>query len=258
MGQIYGYKELGIFANEAQVQAVAGNRTDAIAQITGPNLPAGAGGHITPGDVNWEDVNHDGIIDSRDQVYLGDIYPTWTGGFTFNAAYKNISLYTRFDYSLGSTIYNDFVARSLGGYQGTFNYITEIEQAWTPTNTNTMIPKVYYADQVLGSKDNYTRGNNAVASLGGENSEFYESGDYLACREITLSYDFPKSLLAKSRVFSSARIYFSGENLFYVKKFSGPDPEAPVSTSNPNQITGVYQGTYPTPRTYVLGIQVSL
>ena len=115
LGQIYGYKELGIFANDAQVLAVAGNRKDNIANITGPNLPAGSGGHIQPGDVNWEDVNGDGIIDSRDQVYLGNIYPTWTGGFNFNAAYKNISLYTRFDYSLGSTIYNDFVARSLGG-----------------------------------------------------------------------------------------------------------------------------------------------
>lgn len=255
MGQIYGYKELGIFANEAQVEAIAGNRKDNIANITGPNLPAGSGGHIGPGDVNWEDVNGDGIIDSRDQVYLGNIYPTWTGGFNFNAAYKGVSLYTRFDYSLGNTIYNDFVARSLGGYQGTFNFIDEIKNAWTPANTNTMIPKVYYADQVAGSKDNYTRGNNASANLGGENSQFYESGDYLACREITLSYDFSKALLAKSRVFKSARVYVSGENLFYIKKFSGPDPEAPVSG---NTITGVYQGTYPTPRTYVLGIQVSL
>jgi len=257
MGQIYGYKELGIFANQAQVQAVAGNRTDNIAGITGPNLPAGKGGHIQPGDVNWEDVNGDGIIDSRDQVYLGNIYPTWTGGFNFNAAYKGFSLYTRFDYSLGNTIYNDFVARSLGGYQGSFNFIDEIKDAWTPTNTNTMIPKVYYADQVAGSKDNYTRGNNAVANLQGENSEFYESGDYLACREITLSYTFAKALLAKTRVFKSARIYVSGTNLFYIKKFSGPDPEAPVIPGT-NTISGVYQGTYPTPRTYILGVQVSL
>jgi TonB-linked SusC/RagA family outer membrane protein len=256
MGQIYGYKELGIFKDAAQVAAVAGNRVDNIANITGPNLPAGSGGHIGPGDVNWEDVNKDGIIDSRDQVYLGNIYPTWTGGFNFTANYKRVTLYTRFDYSLGNTIYNDYVARTLGGYQGTFNFIDEIKDAWTPTNTNTMIPKVYYADQVAGSKDNYTRGNNAAANLQGENSQFYESGDYLACREITLSYDFPKALLARSKVFSAARIYVSGENLFYIKKFSGPDPEAPVSATN--TISGVYTGTYPTPRTFVLGVQVSL
>jgi TonB-linked SusC/RagA family outer membrane protein len=256
LGQIYGYKEEGIFANDAQVQAIAGNRVDNIAHITGPNQPAGSGGHIGPGDVNWEDVNGDGIIDSRDQVYLGNIFPTWTGGFNFNASYKRVSLYTRFDYSLGNVIYNDFVARSLGGYQGTFNYITEIKDAWTPTNTNTMIPKVYYADQVAGSKDNYTRGNNASANLQGENSQFYESGNYLACREITLSYDFAKDLLARSHVFTQARIFVSGENLFYVKKFSGPSPEAPV-TAGTDVINGVYQGSYPLPRTFVLGVQAS-
>lgn len=256
LGQIYGYKELGIFANDAQVQAVAGNRVDNIAHITGPNLAAGSGGHIGPGDVNWEDVNGDGIIDSRDQVYLGNIYPTWTGGFNFNASYKRVSLYTRFEYSLGNTIYNDFVARSLGGYQGTFNYISEIKDAWTPTNTNTMIPKVYYADQVAGSKDNYTRGNNASANLQGENSNFYESGNYLACREITLSYDFPKTLLSKTKILSNARVYVSADNLFYIKKFSGPTPEAPVNPGT-NVINGVYQGTYPTPRTFVLGVQAS-
>lgn len=256
LGQVYGYKELGIFSNDAQVQSVAGNRVDNIAHITGPNLAAGSGGHIQPGDVNWEDVNGDGIIDSRDQVSLGNIFPTWTGGFNFNASYKRFSLYTRFDYSLGNVIYNDFVARSLGGYQGTFNFISEIKNAWTPTNTNTMIPKVYYADQVAGSKDNYTRGNNAGANLQGENSQFYESGNYLACREITLSYDFAKGLLAKTHVLSQARIYVSGENLFYIKKFSGPVPEAPVNAGT-DVINGVYQGAYPIPRTFVLGFQAS-
>ncbi|MBS1503330.1 MAG: TonB-dependent receptor, partial [Bacteroidetes bacterium] len=256
LGQVYGYKEVGIFSSESQVQAVAGNRVDNIAHITGPNLAPGSGGHIQPGDVNWEDVNGDGIIDSRDQVYLGNIFPTWTGGFNFNASYKHVSLYTRFDYSLGNIIYNDFVARSMGGYQGTFNYIAEIKNSWTPTNTNTMIPQIYYADQVTGSKDNYTRGNNASANLQGENSQFYESGNYLACREITLSYDFAKDMLARTHVFSGARIYVSGENLFYIKKFSGPTPEAPVNAGT-DVINGVYQGTYPIPRTFVLGVQAS-
>ncbi|MFI5157455.1 MAG: SusC/RagA family TonB-linked outer membrane protein [Sphingobacteriales bacterium] len=256
-GEVYGYKELGIFQSQAQIQAVAGNRIDKIGNVTGPNVAAGTGGHIVPGDVNWEDVNGDGIIDSRDQVRLGNILPTWTGGYNFNAAYKGFSLYTRFDFSLGNIIYNDFVARSLGQYQGTFNMINEMTNSWSPTHTNTMIPRVTYADQVVGSGANYTRANNANAFLNGENSQFYESGNYTACREISLSYNFPKALLAKSHVFKSARVFVSGENLFYIKSFSGPDPEAPV-TAGTNSINGIYQGTYPTPRTYVLGVSVSL
>jgi hypothetical protein len=188
-------------------------------------------------------------------VYIGNINPKWTGGFTTNLSYKNLSLFSNWEFALGHKIYNDLVARTLGNYQGTFNYIELQKQAWSPTNTITDIPKVYFADQVGGSKQNYTRGNNANAVLNSNNSRFYEKGDYLALRELTLSYDMPKSLLEKSRVFSHARIYFTGSNLFYITKFSGPSPEPPVDVNN--LVTGIYLGTYPTPRSYVLGVQLS-
>ncbi|MDF2851081.1 MAG: SusC/RagA family TonB-linked outer membrane protein [Sphingobacterium multivorum] len=255
LGDIYAYKQVSIFQDDAEVSSIAGNRTDNIAGITGPNLPVGKNGRITPGDVNWLDVDGNDIIDSRDQVYIGNINPKWTGGFTTNLSYKNLSLFSNWEFALGHKIYNDLVARTLGNYQGTFNYIELQKQAWSPTNTITDIPKVYFADQVGGSKQNYTRGNNANAVLNSNNSRFYEKGDYLALRELTLSYDMPKSLLEKSRVFSHARIYFTGSNLFYITKFSGPSPEPPVDGNN--LVTGIYLGTYPTPRSYVLGVQLS-
>jgi len=253
LGNMYGYRQVSIFKDAAEVAAVAGNRTDAIAGVTGPNLAPGVNGRITPGDVNWQDVNGDNIIDSRDQVYLGNIYPKWTGGFNFNASYKGFGFYNRWDFALGHTIYNDLVARTLGNYQGTFNYINLQAQAWSPTNTDTDIPKVYYADQVAGSKQNYTRANNGNAVLNGNNSRFYEKGDYLCLREVTLSYDLPKGLLQKSKFFNNARIYVTGSNLLYITKFSGPSPEPPVSGTT---ITGIYSGTYPTPRTFIMGLQV--
>jgi TonB-linked SusC/RagA family outer membrane protein len=256
IGQIYGYKQLGIFKDAAEVAAVAGNRKDLVSGANGPNLPAGAGGHIEPGDVNWQDTNGDGIIDSRDQVYLGTILPKWTGGFNFNASYKGLSLYTNFTFNTGNTIYNDFIARTDGGYQGTFNYTTRVLNAWSPTNTVTNVPKIYYADQVVGSKDNYTRGNNAGQVLNGNNSSLYESGNYLACREITLSYDIPKALLSHTKVLSRTRVFFSGNNLFYIKSFSGPTPEAPVD-ANSGAINGIYAGTYPTPKSFTFGIQAT-
>ncbi|WP_312339185.1 TonB-dependent receptor [Sphingobacterium sp.] len=255
LGDIYAYKQVSIFKDDAEVSSIAGNRTDNIAGITGPNLPAGKNGRITPGDVNWLDVDGNDMIDSRDQVHIGNINPKWTGGFTTNLSYKNLSLFSNWEFALGHKIYNDLVARTLGNYQGTFNYIELQKQAWSPTNTITDIPKVYFADQVGGSKQNYTRGNNANPVLNSNNSRFYEKGDYLALRELTLSYDMPKSLLEKSRVFSHARIYFTGSNLFYITKFSGPSPEPPVDANN--LVTGIYLGTYPTPRSYVLGVQLS-
>jgi len=41
-----------------------------------------------PGDSKYEDINHDGNIDSRDVVYLGNSNPKFTGGFGPNLAYK--------------------------------------------------------------------------------------------------------------------------------------------------------------------------
>ncbi len=258
LGDIYAFKQLGIFKDDGEINKIAGNRVDQIANISGPNSSYGKG-KITPGDVNWLDVDKNDTIDSRDQVRIGNIYPKWTGGFNVNLGYKGFSLYSRFEFALGHTIYNDLVARTLGNYQGTFNYIDLQKNSWSPANTNTDIPKVYYADQVsapLGKK-NYTRSNNANGFLNSNNSNFYEKGDYLACREITLSYDFAKSLLSKTKLFSQSRVYVSVANLFYITNFSGPSPEPPVAPGT-TTITGVYAGTYPTPRTIILGVQVSL
>lgn len=256
IGDVYAFKQLGIFKDDAELQAIAGNRYDAVAGITGPGITGGAG-KITPGDVNWLDVDNNDTIDTRDQVKMGNIFPTWTGGFNTSFSYRNLSLYARFDFALNYIIYNDLMARTLGNYQGTFNYLDRQKDAWTPDNPNTDIPKVYYADQVAAplGKKNYTRINNASTSVNSNNSNMYEQGGYLACREVTLAYNFPSQLLKKSNVFKSARIYVSGSNLFYLTNFSGPSPEPPTSGS---QVTGVYVGSYPIPRTYVVGVQVTL
>jgi hypothetical protein len=215
LGAIYGYKQVSIFKNDEEVARIAGNRVDNVAGIGGPSTTMT--NKITPGDVNWLDVDNNNIIDSRDQVYLGNVNPNVIGGFTSTLSYKRFSLFTRFDFALGHTIYNDLVARTLGNYQGTFNYLELQKNAWSPTNTDTDIPKVYYADQVgaPAGKKNYTRANNAGAVLNGNNSRFYEKGDYLACREITLSYDLSKSTIV-NKLFSQARIYANFNNLFYI------------------------------------------
>ena len=253
LGDIYAYEQVSIFKDDADIQANAKNRYDAVARISGPERNNTGSNKITPGDVNWRDVDRNDTIDSRDQVKIGNINPKWTGGISSSLGFKGISLYTRLEYATGHTIYNDLVARTLGNYQGTFNYIDWQKRAWSPTNTETDIPKVYFADQVTApnGKQNYTRANNAGTVLNSNNSRFYEKGDYLALREITLSYEIPKTITSATKLLSNARVYFNANNLFYVTKFSGPSPEPPYGTG------GVYQGTYPTPKSFVFGIQAS-
>lgn len=254
LGEIFAFKQLGIFRDDAEIAKVAANRWDQVALIGGPSRPGN--NKITPGDVNWLDVDKNDTIDSRDQVYIGNIFPKWTGGFNLNASYKGLTLYTRFEFATGHTIYNDLLARTLGNMQGTFNYFVENKSAWSPTNPVSDLPKIYYADQVAAplGKKNYTRINNASAFLNSNNSRIYEKGDYLALREVTLSYDLSKSMLARTKVVSRARVYVSGSNLHYFTKYSGRTPEPPVEGG---VISGVDRGIYPLPRTYVLGLEVS-
>lgn len=253
LGDIYGYRQVSIFKDDADVKAKAGNRYDAVARISGPERNNTGTNKITPGDVNWDDIDKNDTIDSRDQVFLGNIYPKWTGGITTTVGFKGFSLFGRMEFATGHVIYNDLVARVLGGYQGTFNYIDWQKRAWSPTNTETDIPKVYFADQVTApnGKQNYTRANNAGSVLNGNNSRFYEKGDYLALREITLSYDFSKSLLSKTKIVSGLRAYVNINNLLYFTNFSGLTPEPALSQG------GVYAGTYPTPKSFVFGLQAS-
>lgn len=111
----------------------ANNRIDEVANLYGPGLAAQYAGKegwqpIEPGDVCWEDINGDGVINGYDRQVVGNIFPKITGGFSTTLGYKNLSLYARFDYALGHTIYNDLAARSLGQYQGSFNIIKEVKR----------------------------------------------------------------------------------------------------------------------------------
>jgi hypothetical protein len=254
LGEIYAFKQLSIFKDDNEIAKTAANRWDMVALIGGPSRPGT--NKITPGDVNWLDVDKNDTIDSRDQIYMGNIFPKWTGGFNVNLSYKGLSLYTRFEFATGHTIYNDLLARTLGNMQGTFNYFVDNKRAWSPSNPNSDLPKIYYADQVAApiGKKNYTRINNASAFLNSNNSRMYEKGDYLAIREITLSYDLSKSTLSHTRVLSKARLYLSASNLHYFTKYTGNSPEAPIDGGT---ITGIDRGIYPMPRSFVLGMEVS-
>jgi len=250
LGEVFAYKQLSIFQSADEVSKTAGRRYDAVANITGPERTGGLG-KIAPGDVNWLDVDKNDTIDSRDQVYVGNINPKFYGGFSSTISYKGLRLFARFDYALGHILYNDLVARILGNYQGTFNNLDLIKRGFSGDKSRADIPAVYWADQVgaPNGKKNLTRANNAGQVLQSNNSNFYEKGDYLACREITLTYDFNKAFISKSKVFSQLTTYVNANNLFYVTKFSGNSPEPKGN--------GIFAGNYPTPRSFVFGIQAT-
>lgn len=257
IGDIYAFKQERIFRDWDDVKANANTRYDAIANLYGPGTWANmstaerAGKkQIEPGDVMWADLDNNGIINNLDQVKVGNILPSFTGGFSTNISWKNLSLGVRFDFAVGHTLYNDLKARSLGQYQGAFGVIDLVKDTWSESNPNASLPKFYYADQLV--KKNITRSNNANANLNSNNSSFYERGDYLALRDITLAYSFPKKWIEKIKM-QKLDLYVTGQNLAYITAYTGTNPE-PIMYGNGD---GVDQGRYPLPKTVVVGVSIT-
>ncbi len=264
LGEISAYVQERIFRDAADVQQHANTRIDEVGKLYGPGLaneinPATGKTYrestgwkpIEEGDVLWQDMDGDNRITTYDRKIIGNYLPNITGGFSTTFAYKGLSLYARFDYALGHTLYNDLMARSLGQYQGSFNIIDMVKDTWSEDNRDADLPKFYYADQL--AKYNITRANNASVVLDNNNSRFYEKGDYLACREITLSYQLPKALISKVML-QDASVYVTGQNLFYVTGYTGASPEPAVTGTN---AVGVDDGRYPTPRTFLFGLSLT-
>jgi TonB-linked SusC/RagA family outer membrane protein len=255
LGELVAFKQHHIFKDWDDVKQWANYRIDEIANLYGPGLAdqykdKAGWKPIQPGDVCWEDYNGDGIINNLDQDIVGNMFPNIMGGFSSTLSYKGLSLYARFDFQLGHTIFNDNKARVLGQYQGAFNLIEEVKDMWSETNTNASLPAFYYADQL--AKKNITRSVNASYSANNQSSAFYEKGDYLALRELTLSYDLPKNIIKKAHL-TAATISLTGQNLFYITGYSGVSPEPALY----NDYLGLDWGRYPTPKTWLLGVSLT-
>lgn len=249
LGDMFAFKQERILRDWDDVNRSVANRYDAIAELYGPSAYADLANKtgkfpIEPGDVLWADLNNDGIINSLDRIKIGNMYPKYTGGMSSSLTFKNVTLFARLDYGLGHTIYNDLYARILGNMQGTFNLITDVKKMWSEDNMDTDLPRYAYADQVL--KKNITRSNNAGTSQDNNSSRFYEKGDYLAFREVTLAYQLPKTWTSKVKL-STVRLNVTGQNLGYLTKYTGTSPEW----------GGIDVGRYPLPRTIIFGLQVS-
>ena len=257
MGDMYAYKQVKILKDQNEVNELAGNRIDLIAGLYGPNVSEadrkkyGLTIPIEEGDVLWEDVDGNGIINELDRVKVGNMYPKWTGGFSTTFSYKNVSLYGRFDFAVGHTILNMVAMRSIGQSTGYKNIIADGLNCWTENNRETDLPKSYYDDSTY--KRNIYRNTTGadMTSYNDRSSRFYEKGDYMALRELTLSWKLPLKWISKVKM-TSASLYITGQNLFYITGYSGSSPEAPLTYNG-----GVDMGRYPTPRTVLVGASVS-
>ena len=196
---------------------------------------------LMPGDFIYEDRNGDNWVEAKDRKVLGNLTPKWTGGFNTTLTWKGLSLYARFDMGFGFQVYDSNVAFWLGEGQGNMAFNDAVRDTWTPDNPGAKYPRVCWASQY--GTDNYIR----------TNSFFTQSGNYLACRELSLSYSLPKFICQKVAC-NGITVSITGQNLGYIKSCTIPLPDNTTYTSGN---TAGWGGTYNLPRTLLFGLNVT-
>jgi len=232
----WGFIVDGIFQSKAEVDASPAQVNPAAGQAYNPTL------HTSPGDLKFRDLNKDGKIDANDRTKLGSYLPKVSYGFNISLDYKGFDFGAFFQGVQGNSIYNDTRVITEGMIRF-FNAGTQVLNAWTPTNTNTNIPRAITGDP----------NGNARTS-----TRFLEDGSYLRLKTVSLGYNISSAKLqswTKGTV-SSLRIYVSGQNLLTFTNYSGYDPEVGNRTGN-SLTNSIDWAIYPQPKAVQVGIQVN-
>jgi hypothetical protein len=245
----YAWKVEKVFSTEAEATAWSATHVDQIATPSGIKT----GKHA--GDYQFADLNNDGIIDNRDLVFMGYKTPNRTGGMQNTFSYRSISMRVNVDFSMGNMIDNGSLARELG--QGrAYNEGAPVEalgpDIWKASgDVGKKYARFSFGDADFGQKNFIRQAASDVgtgSAYSADVSTMISKGDFLAFREVYLSYDLPKSLLAKIKV-TGLTIFASGTNLGYITAYKGQNPEV---------VTGFDPGGYPRARQFTLGASLRL
>ncbi|MHA7110203.1 SusC/RagA family TonB-linked outer membrane protein [Sunxiuqinia elliptica] len=230
---ITGYVFDGVYQTQADIDEHAGRVVEFATQKDTRFL----------GDTRWKDMNGDNVINYLDRVVIGRRTPDFTGGVTSDLSYKNFNLFVKTDFAVGHYIINGRRVKGIAQTQGNQNGPLEIRDSWTPENPTSNVPIFTLVDR----QRNHLAAGGDQGSMDNSSSRMWEKGDYLALREVTLSYDLNGKLV--NNYFQNMRLYVTGANLAYFNGFSGSSPE---ESSN-----GIDSGRFPLPRTFTFGVNVT-
>ena len=241
-GSFYGYRYKGVYKDQAATVATNGNGQPIVGLDGVPlqmrfNYPA-TDYLFKPGDAMYEDVNHDGNIDYKDVVYLGNGNPKFIGGFgptvTING---NLKINAFFSFRTGYQLVNGTRMQTSNMY-GFNNQSTEVLKRWRNEGDVTDVPRALWND-----------GYNWLGS-----DRYVENGSFIRLRSVTVRYNLTKNLLNRIGI-RTASIYTTAENLLTFTKYTGQDPEVSVKGSNPFRVAIDNSMTPPT-RNLVVGMVV--
>lgn len=199
------------------------------------------GRDISPGDLKFRDLDGDGELTINDQTFIGSPIPDFEYGLNMNGSYKGFDLSLFFQGVAGNQIWNGRKFEGVFAQNG--NKLAIVNNAWTPQNTDTDIPRPTSVDPGVNRRE----------------SEFYvEDGSYFRLRNMSFGYTLPTAVV-ESIGLSKTRLYMNMENVFVIDNYTGFFPEIGRNISRGGGLfnRGVDENTYPVPRTFILGVQVN-
>lgn len=230
VGMFYGFKALG---------RITAENIGKVAPSASSSNPAKIG------DLYFEDVNHDGVINDNDKTVIGSPYAKFTYGFALTATYKAFDFRASFNGSYGNKIL-DGQDYYLYNFEGSGNQYVQVADR-------------YVSPDQPGSGLNYRPSRAGTQSNSTRLSSFYlQDGSYLRMTNATIGYNVPK-LLSKRLKVENIRVFASVDNAFTLTKYKGynPDVDYNIGTNGANLAPGVDYGNYPIARAYNLGIKLT-
>lgn len=218
IGSFYGYRYKGVYTHEDQLIARDINGE----VIRNPNGEPvfmvfdydNIRYNFELGDAMYEDINHDGNINTQDIVYLGDANPDFTGGFGSLMKYKNVSFNYFFYFRYG----NDIINRTRMNGENMYSFDNQLKSTlsrWRIPGDETDIPRAMHSG-----------GYNWLGS-----DRFVEDGSFLRLKYITITYNLPRKFTDKIRA-SSSRVSVTANNLLTFTKYTGQDPEINIRSKD--------------------------
>jgi hypothetical protein len=186
----------------------------------------------TTGDLVYDDINKDGLINSEDWTKIGDPNPDFTMGLTNNFSLGGFDLSIFLHFVSGNDIFNGSMIYLESG-TGEDNQTTDMIRRWKQPGDITDMPRV---------GDSY------------KSSRFIENGSFCRIKNITFGYNFPKDLLSKAKI-KTIRLFTTIQNLYTFTSYSGMDPEVNYYGDD-NIIMGTDFFTYPQPLTILAGFNI--
>ena len=205
--QPFGLVALGLFQSQEEID----------------NSPVQSFGEYRVGDIKYQDINGDGVINSQDQIAIGYTnLPEIMYGFGATAQWKNWDFNVFFQgaartsfFLSGSSVKSLFSSGNLERSAVNENIYNNV---WMSTNTPEQNANVLYPRLSNGS-------GGAGASNNTQTSTWWQrNGSFIRLKNMEIGYTLPKSLTSKTFI-KSFRFYVSGSNLFTFAPFDMWDPE---------------------------------